>query len=207
MARPEWEGQGARGHVAQRALDGRAAAPPWGGMTQPAPPAPATPAWRGQWLEVVVEQGWEYARRPAGGSAAAVLAITDRGEAVLVEQHRIPVGGTTIELPAGLVGDVAGETPELAARRELREETGFEAEHWRYLGDYVPSPGMTSERIHLFLATGLRAAGNGGGVGDERIAVHCVPLSGISDFLAQARAAGLAVDLKLLMLLPWTRIG
>ncbi|MFN3286817.1 MAG: NUDIX hydrolase [Sphingomonadaceae bacterium] len=179
-------------------------------MTQPAAPAQPdapTTAWRGRWLEVVVEGGWEYARRPVGVAAAAVLAITDEGEAVLVEQRRIPVGAATIELPAGLVGDVEGETPEQAARRELREETGFEAEHWRHLGDYVPSPGMTAERIHLFLATGLRPAGNGGGVGDERIAVHRVRLADMSDFLAQARAAGLAVDLKLLMLLPWTRIG
>jgi ADP-ribose pyrophosphatase len=179
-------------------------------MTQPAAPAqPDAPvtAWRGRWLEVVVEDGWEYARRPVGVAAAAVLAITDEGEAVLVEQRRIPVGAATIELPAGLVGDVEGESPEQAARRELREETGFEAEHWRDLGEYVPSPGMTAERIHLFLATGLTPAGNGGGVDDERIAVHRVRLADMSDFLAQARAAGLAVDLKLLMLLPWTRIG
>jgi ADP-ribose pyrophosphatase len=167
-------------------------------------------AWRGQWLEVVSEDGWEYARRPGGVAAAAVLAITDAGEVLLVEQRRVPLGVATIELPAGLVGDIAsdaGEDPETAARRELLEETGFEAAHWRHLGEFVPSPGMTSERIHLFLATGLSAVGPGGGHDGEAITVHRVPLSDVAPFLAQARAAGLAVDAKLLMLTPWARVG
>lgn len=169
-----------------------------------------TIAWRGQWLEVVVKDGWEYARRPGRVSAAAVLAITDAGEVLLVEQRRIPLGASTIELPAGLVGDIASSTaeePEAAARRELLEETGHEAAHWRYLGEFVPSPGMTAERIHLFLATGLSAVAPGGGHEGEAITVHRVPLSDIAPFLEQARAAGLAIDTKLLMLTPWARIG
>src|SRR5205823_13350526 len=72
----------------------------------------------------------------------------------LVRVHRPATGGSFIEAPAGLIDD--GETPEETARRELREECGLEADGWEVLGSAWSSPGVTNERIHLFLATGLR---------------------------------------------------
>ena len=52
--------------------------------------------------------------------------------------------------------DVDGEEPLATARRELVEETGLEAEHWRPVIEMVPSPGFCTERVHVYLATGLR---------------------------------------------------
>jgi 8-oxo-dGTP pyrophosphatase MutT (NUDIX family) len=91
---------------------------------------------------------WEVVR-PL--DAAAVLAITPDGDAVLVRQFRPPVRDHLLEIPAGLL-DVEGETPEECARRELREETGFRATSIEPLTTYVASPGHSSERVHVFLA-------------------------------------------------------
>lgn len=87
--------------------------------------------------------------------AVAVVALDDRGRVVLVRQYRHAVAERLWELPAGLC-DVVGESPLDAARRELTEETGLEAEHWRPVIEMLPSPGFSTERVHIFLATGLR---------------------------------------------------
>src|SRR5207302_8271202 len=66
---------------------------------------------------------------------------------------RLAVGETLWEIPAGTLEE--GEAPETAAVRELREETGYQAAHWRKLAEFFPSPGVLSERMHLFLARDL----------------------------------------------------
>jgi ADP-ribose pyrophosphatase len=80
------------------------------------------------------------------------LAATD--EILFVEQYRDAVGATLLELPAGLVDP--HEDHAVTARRELREETGYEADTLRYLGHFFTSPGFTDEQLHLYLATDLR---------------------------------------------------
>jgi len=87
--------------------------------------------------------------------AAAVVAVDDRGRITIVRQYRHAVGERLWELPAGLC-DVEGEEPLGTARRELVEEAGLEADDWRPLVEIVPSPGFCTERVHVFLATGLR---------------------------------------------------
>jgi ADP-ribose pyrophosphatase len=107
-------------------------------------------------------------------------------------------------LPAGLVGDVAGsedETVELSAARELEEETGYRPERIDVIGEFASSPGMVSETFSLVRAVGLTKVGDGGGVPGEDIIVHRVPLAGIADFVAAKRAAGMMIDVKLLLLL------
>lgn len=94
----------------------------------------------------------EIVTHPGG---AAVVAVDQAGDTCLLRQYRHAVGGWLWELPAGKID--AGETPLATAQRELAEEAGVVAEHWRELGDMISSPGVFTERVHLFLATGLSA--------------------------------------------------
>lgn len=160
-----------------------------------------TPAWRGKYIEVHDDDGWEYVTRTRGVTAAVILALTDAGEVVLVEQLRRPLKRRCVELPAGLVGDeLEGEEVAASAARELEEETGFHAEHWEEIGEFASSPGMAAETFHLFRATGLRRVGNGGGVAGEELTVHIVPIAEVPAWLASKRSEGCAVDVKLLTL-------
>jgi ADP-ribose pyrophosphatase len=85
---------------------------------------------------------------------AAVVAVDDEGQVLLVRQYRPAVGAQLLELPAGLVDP--GEQPIDAARRELAEETSFAADHLEPLVSFYTSPGFSTELIHIFVATGLR---------------------------------------------------
>ena len=90
--------------------------------------------------------------------AAAIVPLSDDNEILLVEQYRAAVGHATLEIPAGTLEE--GESPEECARRELIEETGFRASHWTTLTAYYPSPGYSSEIIHIFKASGLEKVSN-----------------------------------------------
>ncbi|MBW8841668.1 MAG: NUDIX hydrolase [Sphingomonadales bacterium] len=144
---------------------------------------------------------WEYVGRVGGVQAAVVIAIDD-GHILLIEQYRVPLGRLCLELPAGLVGDESeDETVEMSAARELEEETGYRPTKCTALGSFYASPGMVSECFTLVRAEGLTRVSEGGGTADENIVVHRVPLATIADFIAERRAAGLAIDVKLLTLL------
>lgn len=95
----------------------------------------------------------EIVHHPGG---AAVVAIDAQRQVCLLRQFRHAVGGWIWELPAGKLEP--NEPPELTARRELQEEAGVDAAHWQSLGQYVSSPGILTERVHLFLATQLAPA-------------------------------------------------
>lgn len=157
--------------------------------------------WAGRFIAAKRRGKWEYVSRTRGIHAAVIVAV-DEGDVLLVEQYRVPIGRRCLELPAGLVGDeTAGEAVELAAIRELEEETGYRASDMTDLGRYYSSPGMVSESFTLLRAEGLERVGKGGGVPGEDIEVHRVALAGVADFVAAKRAAGVAIDVKLLMLL------
>lgn len=94
------------------------------------------------------EEEREIVRHPG---AAAVAAFTPDDRVILVRQRREAVREELLEVPAGVL-DVEGERPLDAARRELREETGYEAPAWERLGAIHASPGFTDERVELFLA-------------------------------------------------------
>lgn len=92
--------------------------------------------------------------------AVAVVALDDDDNVVLVNQYRHPVGRRLDELPAGLL-DVAGESLLKAAQRELFEEAALVAQQWWVLLTLHTSPGMTNEKITIFLARGLSPATEG----------------------------------------------
>lgn len=85
---------------------------------------------------------------------ACIVCITNEQQLVLVRQYRHGVGRVTLELPAGAL-DV-NEEPLSAAKRELLEETGYEAAHWQLLRVLAPETTRHSHRAHLYLATGAR---------------------------------------------------
>ena len=85
--------------------------------------------------------------------AVAILPLIDAGHVCLLRNERPSVGETLWEIPAGTLEP--GEPIEQAAVRELAEETGYRAGRWRKLTDFFPSPGVLSERTHLFLAEEL----------------------------------------------------
>src|SRR5687768_14862649 len=102
--------------------------------------------YEGKWLRLCVRGQWEYAERTnEGGLAVIIVAATPERRVLFVEQYRVPVGAKTIEMPAGIVGDIhAGETLELAAERELLEETGWQASRIELLLVGPTSSGMSS---------------------------------------------------------------
>jgi 8-oxo-dGTP pyrophosphatase MutT (NUDIX family) len=100
-------------------------------------------------VEVWPTQRREIVRHPG---ACAVVALTPRGDVVLVRQLREAVGEELLEIPAG-IRDVEAEEPAVCAARELMEEAGYRAaEPLEPLGMIYSSPGFTDEGIHLFLA-------------------------------------------------------
>lgn len=85
--------------------------------------------------------------------AVAVLALTAEGKLVLVEQYRKALERSLVEIPAGKLE--VGEKPEVCARRELEEETGYDCESMTLLQSFYTSPGFADELVHVFIAEGL----------------------------------------------------
>jgi ADP-ribose pyrophosphatase len=153
-----------------------------------------------RWLGLYRIGHWDFVRRPTGDACVGILAETSEGEILLVEQFRFPVQRRVIEVPAGIVGDEpehAGEPLEETARRELLEETGYEAASMELLISTPTSAGMSSELTHLFQAKGLVKRHEGGGVAGESITVHRVPKAELRDWLRQKEAEGCLIDFKI----------
>jgi ADP-ribose pyrophosphatase len=98
--------------------------------------------------------------------AVVIVPLLDDGRVCLVRNYRLAVNATLIELPAGTLEP--GERAEIAAKRELAEETGYDAGRMEALGQMLMSPGILNERMHVFVATSL-AAGTAAPEADEEI--------------------------------------
>jgi len=157
--------------------------------------------WTGKFLEIRRRNRWEYVSRTNAHSVVAIVAITQANELLLVEQYRLPILQSVIELPAGLAGDdpgTSGEPPFEAARRELLEETGYVSDDWTELMSGPSSAGLTDEVVVMFLARSASQQTNGGGVGGEDIILHRVPLNEVIPWLMAKQAAGAAIDFKVI---------
>jgi len=171
--------------------------------------APEEIVWQGKFVTARKRGRWEYVTRSRGIRAAVILAVED-GQVLLVEQYRVPLGKNCLELPAGLVGDdedAADEEALAAAGRELEEETGYRAARLVDCGEFYSSPGMLGESFTLVRASRLEKVGDGGGTENEDIAVHRVPLADLRAFVDSKRAEGVAIDVRLLMLLGAELLG
>ncbi|MBQ3669241.1 MAG: NUDIX hydrolase [Clostridia bacterium] len=128
---------------------------------------------------------------PGGGSAyreivlhkgaSAVVPVDEEGNVYLVRQYRTPLDEVLTEIPAGKL-DYAGEEYLSAAKRELKEETGFTAESWTHLTTMRTTPGFTNETIAIYLARGL-TQGETHPDDDEFIETEKLPLSKAIDMI------------------------
>ena len=109
--------------------------------------------------------------------AAAVVAVTDDDEVVLVRQYRKAIEATLLEIPAG--GLDLGEDPLRCAHRELAEEAGLQAASMTPLVTYFPSPGILTESIVIFLARGLSPKAGQADAEEETLRVERVPVARI----------------------------
>ena len=154
----------------------------------------------GRWLRIRKRGTWEFAERTNPGGAVIVVATTDADEVLFVEQYRVPIECLTIEMPAGLVGDLEGQAHEgvvETAQRELEEETGYRAGRIDFVMAGPSSAGMSNEQVAFVRARGLQRVGRGGGDETEEIVVHHVPREGVAAWLAERAAAGYSIDPKL----------
>ena len=106
--------------------------------------------------------------------AVAIVPLTDDGRVIVEDQYRYPHDGVILEIPAGKLHG-PDEDPDEAARRELREETGFEATELIPMGPFYPTAAYSSETIWLYLAKGL-TPGEQKLDDDEFLSVRTVPL-------------------------------
>lgn len=153
----------------------------------------------GRFLVLRRRKGWEFVERPKIADVAVMVAVTNEGEAVFVEQYREPVRARMVEWPAGLVGDEKGyESEQLldAANRELEEETGFRAGELSIIGKGPSSGGLTSEVVTFIRASKLEKVGDGGGVPGENIKIHLVPLAEVDSWLEARAKEGRLIDPK-----------
>ena len=159
-------------------------------------------AFRGVFLEVYADRVRspdghegvrEYMRHPG---AVMVIPLLDDGQVVLERQYRYPVRRSFVELPAGKID--AGEALLACARRELREETGYEAREWIYLGGFHNAIGYCDEKIEVYLARGL-AAGAARTDAGEVIETFTAPWREVLDWIRD----GSLTDVKTIIGIHW----
>lgn len=131
--------------------------------------------------------------------SAVMMPVDEDNRVLLVRQYRLAARRYLWELPAGTIDE--GETALQTARRELAEETGYRAKKWQKLAEFFPSPGFLSEKMTIYLATGL-TAGEATPMEDERIEARWFTAKQIDDMVR----AGKILDAKTnIGFLKWKR--
>lgn len=158
--------------------------------------------WYGKYLKAVeiywkdgksVVHKWEAVERTIGQNIVSVVAVTEKNEVLLVKEFRPPVNKEVIGLPAGLC-DRESEDIETAARRELKEETGYTAAKFLKLFAGPVSPGLSSEFLTVFLAQGLKFTGKTETT--EKIKLEKIPLNELEEWLVAQEEKGILADVK-----------
>ena len=119
----------------------------------------------------------EIVRHPGG---VAVVAVDDDGYVYMVRQYRIPYDEIMLEVPAGKLDK--GENPDVAACRELREETGLVADKIVFMGNFYPSVGFCDETLRMYIATGLNQ-GEADPDDDEFVEVEKIHIDTLADMI------------------------
>ncbi len=161
-----------------------------------------------KYLRVVRQGTWEYVERTTGKDVAYIIPILIKDGTpylIFIKEWRIPVQQYVIGFPAGLVGDVdSGEDIEVAASRELIEETGYSAGRMRLMCSGPPSAGLSNETIHFYIADQLKVVGLGGGDETESIDVLTVPLDNVQIWLErQSMKENIVIGPKVYIGLYW----
>jgi 8-oxo-dGTP pyrophosphatase MutT (NUDIX family) len=168
--------------------------------------------WEGKFLRGVgityrdshsILRTWESVERRNCDGIVAVVPFTNEGEAIFIRQFRPPVNNHVIEFPAGL--NDRGESAEDAARRELLEETGYEAKEMMFLAKGPLSSGSSGEILTAYLARGLIFRGIGQRDETEDIEVLKVPVDEVYGRLSRMEAEGNFIDLKIFGLMEMAK--
>ena len=115
--------------------------------------------------------------------AALAVPITQAGEVIILRQYRFACSRRILEFPAGTLEE--GETPLESIKREVQEESGYSAKKWNSLGEMLPCPGYSDEKIHLFLARDLTKLENKPeGDADEDIEVLKISPEKLNEIIA-----------------------
>lgn len=154
----------------------------------------------GRWLKVLKADEQEFVVCKHSKSVVSIIAITRIDRLLLTEQYRPSMGASVLELPAGIVGDEPDkkhETEEAAARRELLEETGYEALRIEHVLTGPISAGISNEIVSFYYSDDIIQRTDGGGNGKEDIRVHAVFLPEVDDYLARLQERGVFIDPKI----------
>lgn len=118
--------------------------------------------------------------------SAVMMAVDEQKRVLLVHQYRLPAERYLWELPAGRLDP--GETPLQAAKRELKEETGYRARKWSKLASFWVSPGFLQEKMTIFLATEL-ISGEATPMDDEQIEMQWYTRRQVAKLIAEGKIA------------------
>ncbi|NMB33780.1 MAG: NUDIX hydrolase [Clostridium sp.] len=112
--------------------------------------------------------------------ASVIIPVSKNNELYMVRQYRTPVGEVSLELPAGKLDE--GEEPDVCAIRELKEETGLEADKIQHILSFYSTPGFSNEILHLYIATGL-CEGIACADEDEFVTVEKIPIDELTNMI------------------------
>ncbi len=127
---------------------------------------------------------------------AAIVAITAENNVIMEKIYRYPLDKTMLECPSG---QLENDGAELAARRELEEETGYIAEHFQHLGQFYTSPGRGNERFDLFLALNAKPDGLNQHENTEQIEVVTIPLDELYEMALNAEITDSITALSIIL--------